>query len=165
MQLKILISACLLGEPVRYDGRSKEVGDDILSEWQRSGHLVPICPEVAGGLAVPREPAEMQSNHRIVTKSQLDVTEAFEQGAQQAVQWVNDYHIGMAIMTDLSPSCGSSRVYDGSFSGRLISGAGMTVQRLRAAGVTVFSQHQLQQARQYWCELIGISMSGPETGN
>ncbi|WP_428243382.1 DUF523 domain-containing protein [Gynuella sp.] len=148
--MKVLISACLLGEPVRYDGKGKPVTSPILQQWQQSGQLLPFCPELAGGLPVPREPAEIQPDHRIVTHSQLDVTGAFELGARQAQKLVQDHGIKIAIMTDLSPSCGSTHIYDGSFGGRVVEGEGRTVQYLRQAGVRVFSQHQIDQAWQYW---------------
>lgn len=144
----ILISACLLGRPVRYDGRAKPSGaGDILARWQAEGRLVPICPEVWAGLPTPRPPAEMSGGGGadvlagqaiVAEQTGRDVTGLFVQGAHEAVAVARRHGCRYAVLTDGSPSCGSSFVYDGSFSGARMEGAGVTTAALRAAGVEVW---------------------------
>lgn len=142
---KVLVSGCLVGDRVRYNGADKRVDSDVLERWQREGRLVRFCPEVAGGLGVPRPPAERQGE-RIVTAQGLDVTREFERGAQLAVDLVRAQGITVAVLKEFSPSCGSSQVNDGTFTGTRIRGAGLTTEQLRAVGVTVFSEAQLDLA-------------------
>lgn len=156
---KILVSACLLGERVRYNGVS--IFDDaslppILRRWAAEGRLVPVCPEVAGGLGVPRPPAEIQGPGggpavlaRLVpihTKTGLDVTDAFLAGAQVALDTARRHGIRLAVLKENSPSCGSTRVHDGTFSGTKIPGMGTATTVLRAAGVEVFPETDLDAA-------------------
>jgi uncharacterized protein YbbK (DUF523 family) len=149
---KILISACLLGERVRYHGGDAQVDHPILRRWLDEGRLVPLCPEMAGGLSTPRPAAEISTRlgKRIVlTVSGLDVTDNFERGAVAAVEACSTGTIRIAILKDGSPSCGSQSVYDGSFGGRRIEGQGVTTSRLVAEGVHVFSESQLEDAAAY----------------
>ncbi len=151
---KILISACLLGQPLRYDGSALRQQDARIARWQAQGRLVPICPEVAGGLPVPRPPAEIQQGSgvdvltgrtRVISVAGDDVSDAFVHGAERALALCREHGIRVAILTESSPSCGSSRVNDGSFSGTKVPGVGVTTAMLRAAGIEVFSQHQLDE--------------------
>lgn len=153
--MKMLVSACLLGDPVRYDGASKPLDHDSLGELVASGRIIGFCPEVAGGLPVPRKPAEIQSGDgddvidggsRVLTKDGDDVTDFFLSGAQQALDLCRQHGICVAVLTESSPSCGSSRVYDGSFGGIAVAGAGVTAALLRRHGIAVFNQHQLDAA-------------------
>lgn len=147
---KILISACLLGRPVRYDGRGKELRHDLMTRWQVEGRLVPICPEVAGGLPTPRPPAEiergksgadvLQRQGHVFENTGGDVTEAFIGGAQAALQTAEDNDCRFAILTDGSPSCGSSFIYDGSFGGVRKPGSGVVTAFLKAHGIRVFPE-------------------------
>lgn len=146
---KILISACLLGEAVRYHGGDARLEHPLLQRWIAEGRLVPVCPEVAGGLGTPRPPAEIvmtATGRRVLTTGRDDVTDAFESGAELAVQASASHHIRIAILKDGSPSCGTTSVHDGSFTGRRIEGLGVAAARLAAAGVTVFSDAQLEEA-------------------
>jgi len=145
---KILVSACLLGEKVRYDGGdSRQTG--LLEQWREEGRLIVICPEVAGGLPVPRPPAEIQPGGHIITVEGENVTAAFEQGAQKALNLCKEHHIHIAILKEGSPSCGSSLINDGHFSHAKISGQGVTTQLLEANGIFVFSENELDQAEAY----------------
>ena len=144
MAERLLVSACLLGERVRYNGESLPA-DDLLQLWQQQGRLVVICPEVAGGLPVPRPPAEAQADGRILTVSGVDVSAAFAAGATQAELLARRHGIRIAILKARSPSCGSGEIYDGSFSGRRIAGDGVTAARLKALGVAVFNETQLEE--------------------
>ncbi len=146
---RILISACLIGEPVRYDGRARTLAQSIIAEWQAAGRLVPICPELVAGLGVPRPAAEI-SNHqtgsdvlagaaRVVTEGGIDVTELYMVGAAAAVAAARAGGCGFALLADGSPSCGSSFIYDGSFGRHRHLGIGVTTALLRANGIRVFA--------------------------
>ena len=153
---KVLVSACLLGQPVRYDGRASG-HPDLLQGWQAEGRVVPLCPEVAGGLPTPRPPAEIPGGQggevldgaaRVVTVGGEDVSAAFLAGARQALALVRQHGIRVAVLKAGSPSCGNRLTYDGSFSGVKVPGEGVTTALLRREGVLVFSELELEQAQQ-----------------
>lgn len=149
----VLVSACLLGERVRYDGADAALGSEALSRWEGEGRIVPFCPEVAGGLPVPRAPAELRGGDgcavlageaRVCTAAGDDVTEAFLRGARGALAVARREGISLAVLKERSPSCGSRWVYDGSFSGTRVRGEGVTTALLRQSGVTVISDEELE---------------------
>lgn len=151
---KVLVSACLLGQPVRYDGRASG-HPDLLQRWQSEGRIVPLCPEVAGGLPTPRPPAEIPGGQggavldgeaKVVTVSGEDVSAAFLAGAQLALELIRRHGIRIAILKSGSPSCGNLLTYDGTFSGTKVSGEGVTTALLRREGVQVFSELELEAA-------------------
>ena len=146
---KILISACLVGAPVRYDGKSNQIDHDILKKWQNKDILLPICPEVSGGLSTPRDPAEIQIDGVVKTQAGIDVTNQFKLGAETALKQALKYNIKIAILTEKSPSCASQFIYDGQFSRHLIEGKGLTAQLLEKNGIKVFNQFQLVEAERY----------------
>ncbi|MBD1388050.1 DUF523 domain-containing protein [Neiella sp. HB171785] len=150
---KILISSCLLGQPVRYDGAAKQLQHPILQQWFEQGLLVSMCPEIAGGLGVPRAAAEQQVDGRVITNTGADVTAAFERGARAALALAQANQCRLAVLKARSPSYGNNEVYDGSFSGRLMAGEGVTASLLRQAGIAVFNEDQLQQAAAYFAGL------------
>ncbi len=146
----ILISACLVGQAVRYDGNSKLINHTILLNWSKLGLLIPVCPEVKGGLPIPRRPAEI-FNHSdgvisVINIDGHDVTKEFDIGANIALKRCFDNGIKMAVLTESSPSCGSSKVYDGSYSSVKIDGEGVTTKLLRENDIKVFSEHELDEA-------------------
>ena len=145
---KILVSACLLGEPVRYDGNSKQSQDRILKLLMQQQRIVAFCPEVAGGLPTPRAPAEIQNhgNLHVSTNTGEDVTDAFIRGAQLALKLCQQHKIHVAVLTELSPSCGSAQIYDGQFNRQKIDGEGVTTRILRQHGIKVFNQYQFDRA-------------------
>ncbi|WP_304525164.1 DUF523 domain-containing protein [Halomonas sp. I5-271120] len=152
---KLLISACLLGQPVRYDGGAKALHDPTLERWRREGRLVAACPEVQAGMSTPRPPAEIQGGTgaavldgtaQVIARDGADVSQAFLSGAEQALALCQRHHIRVAILTEASPSCGSSALYDGSFTGQRVPGQGVTAALLERHGVRVFSQFELDQA-------------------
>ncbi|QPF74799.1 DUF523 domain-containing protein [Roseateles sp. DAIF2] len=155
-QEPLLISACLLGSPVRYHGRGAACGHALLAQWRGEGRLVPICPEVAGGLPTPRPPAEIEPGQggaavlrraaRVIDASGADVSAAFVGGAELALALARERGIRVAVLKEDSPSCGSERIYDGRFAGARVAGEGVSAALLRAAGLLVFSEHQLEQA-------------------
>lgn len=132
--MNILVSACLLGLPCRYDGRS--VPCEVLAEKAKGHTLIPFCPEIYGGLPTPRDPAERVGD-RVLTRSGADVTEAYRRGAQQAVFTARLLNCAHALLKEKSPSCGCGLIYDGTFSRTLAQGNGLTAQLLMENGVTV----------------------------
>jgi uncharacterized protein YbbK (DUF523 family) len=159
---RILVSACLLGQPVRFDGTGRRSDDVLFERWRSEGRLVPICPEVRGGLPVPRPPAEISggSGHDvldgravIVTPDGADVTEHFLEGARQALQRARDHGIRVAVLKEGSPSCGSTRIHDGSFAGRKVPGEGVTAALLERHGIAVFAEDAMAAAAARLAEL------------
>lgn len=146
---RILVSACLLGEKVRYDGAGKTLSHDIWQKWQDEGRLVSICPEVSGGLPVPRLPAEMADKDTVINAKGEDVTDAFIVGAEQALRLTQKHNIHLAVLKENSPSCGSHFIYDGTFSGTKKTGQGITAALLLKNGIKVFSENELEQAQKF----------------
>jgi len=142
---KILVSACLLGCPVRYDGQSKPSHHDHLQRLHARGWLVPFCPEQAGGLPTPRPAAEIQEDGRVMTQCGQDVTTPFLHGAELALETCQKERIHYAILKQSSPSCGSNTIYDGHFKQRKIPGEGMTCKMLRQHGIEVYSEENLDE--------------------
>lgn len=141
--MNILVSHCFLGEPCRYDGASRL--DRQIIELHRYGHnLIPVCPEVLGGLDTPRAPAELQPDGRVLTADGADVTAAYRAGAEQALTIARENNCTVAVLKARSPSCGSGQIYDGSFSRQLTNGWGVTAQLLREAGLTVMDEEHLE---------------------
>ena len=135
----LLISACLLGAKCKYSGGSNALPPETLAALKARYHLIPVCPEVAGGLPVPREPGERQGD-RVVSRSGRDVTEAYRRGAEAALALAGRFGCRKALLKARSPSCGSGQIYDGSFSGRLIGGDGVAAALLREAGLVVLNE-------------------------
>ena len=154
MSHKVLVSRCLLGHRVRYDGGASGPYAQ-LAQWQDEGRVIALCPEVAGGLPTPRAAAEIPGGQgvevlagkaSVITTEGEDVTEAFVSGAQQALALVERHGIRIAILKANSPSCGNRLTYDGSFSGTKVEGQGVTAALLTRAGVQVFSELELEEA-------------------
>jgi len=135
----IIISACLLGEPCRFDGQGKH--NSSLLEVLKNKHLISVCPEVEGGLTIPRPPAEINGN-RVLRESGEDVTRQFEVGAELCVTAGIGARATLAILKSRSPACGCGQVYDGSFSKTLISGDGIFTQLLKKSGIECISDEQ-----------------------
>jgi len=136
----VLVSACLLGTCCNHEGaHSRRAAVEALGETHR---LVPICPEVCGGLTTPRPAAERRGD-RVVTEAGEDVTEFYERGAVEAVELAHAVGARRAILKARSPSCGSSQIYDGTFTRTLVDGEGVTASALRAVGVQVCSEEDL----------------------
>lgn len=140
----IAVSACLAGVPCRYDGGANSV--DEMTRLVKSKEAACVCPECMGGLSTPREPAEivggsaedvLSGRAQVLTKSGADVTDAFVNGAYAALEFCRAHGITEAVLKAKSPSCGCGMVYDGTFSGRLIPGDGVTAALLRRNGVSV----------------------------
>ncbi len=164
---KMLISACLLTHeameealsrlpeaerlvslcdwPYRYDGNSKALPDERLARWAEEGRLVPICPEVMGGLPVPRDPSEIRDG-RVISRAGADVTAEYARGAELTLGLAKKLDASVTILKQGSPSCGSREIYDGTFSGRKIPGRGVAAEMLAEAGLTVFDETELDRA-------------------
>ncbi|WP_458128725.1 DUF523 domain-containing protein [Pseudomonas sp. Z2-11] len=151
---KILVSRCLLGHRVRYDGGASGPFD-LLQHWLDEGRLVPLCPEVAGGLPTPRPAAEipggqgarvLDGNAAVITTEGEDVSAQFLSGAYQALALAREHGIRIAVLKANSPSCGNLLTYDGTFSGVKVSGEGVTAALLKRNGVRVFSELELAEA-------------------
>ncbi|MEG1504065.1 MAG: DUF523 domain-containing protein [Enterococcus sp.] len=148
------ISACLGGIACRYDGRSNE--SPLLKELVATDQAIVVCPEVLGGLPIPRIPAEIQGgdgfdvwNHhaKVIDKNGLDVTEAFKEGAILAFEQLQHLQVTELILKEKSPSCGSTMIYDGSFSGNRIKGVGVATAYFIQKGLTVYSEENWQEMR------------------
>lgn len=151
---KILVSRCLLGQRVRYDGQAFTPIEWLLA-WQKQGRIIAICPEVDGGLTIPRPPAEILNGQGcqvldgqcpVMTIDGQDVREAFLKGAHQALDLARKHHIRLAVLKARSPSCGNRETYDGHFRGRCVPGEGVTAAALRRMGVIVFNEMELEKA-------------------
>lgn len=142
---RVLISSCLLGAEVRYHGGAARIESAILDRWRAEGRIVEVCPEVAGGLSTPRPPAEIVGV-RVITSEGRDVTAAFDAGADRAVSLAQQHAVRVAVLKSRSPSCGISETYDGTFTGRLKPGMGVTATALMQIGVQLFDETQLAEA-------------------
>jgi uncharacterized protein YbbK (DUF523 family) len=152
---KILISACLLGKRVRYDGNTLTVTDQKLQDWISKGWVASVCPEVDAGMSIPRVPAEISNDdgHQVLlgeanvrTKTGDDVTAFFLKGARIALDLCLKHNVKVAVLSESSPSCGSSTIYDGRFSATKIEGVGVTTALLQNNGIQVFNQFDLLKA-------------------
>jgi uncharacterized protein YbbK (DUF523 family) len=152
----VLVSACLIGSPVRYNGAHKRSGSEVLRRWLAEGRVVPVCPEIAGGLPVPRPPAEIAGGAggtavlaglaQVVDLAGNDLSAQFISGARHSLEQVQSKGIRVAVLKEGSPSCGSDYIHDGTFSGSRVHGRGVTAALLASAGVRVFSEAQFDEA-------------------
>ncbi len=140
--MKILVSACLLGTACRYDGQSKQY--PLVEELCCRHQVVPVCPEQLGGLPTPRPPAERQGEC-VVTREGGDVTEQYRRGAQQVLELAKMLGCTAAVLKEKSPSCGSGRIYDGSFTGTMADGWGVTAELLRREGLRVLGESEVEE--------------------
>lgn len=137
----LLVSACLVGVKCNHLGRHSR-SEAVVALGERH-QLIPVCPEVVGGLPIPRPAAELQPGGRVVTGSGDDVTEFYRRGAETAVALAQAHGVTEAVLKARSPSCGCHEVYDGTFSRTRIAGEGVTARALRQAGVRVRSEEDL----------------------
>lgn len=136
----ILVSACLLGVCCRYDGESKPNSD--VTALREKFLLIPICPEVDGGLPTPRTPSERVGD-KVLMRDGKDVTKNYEAGAREALRLAEQYGAKSAILKARSPSCGKGQIYDGSFSGKLTSRDGVAAELLRKNGISVYTDEEI----------------------
>ena len=152
---KILVSACLMGHAVRYDGSAKPLIHPAMQRWQAQGRLVALCPEMSAGLPVPRPPAEIEGGQdgevvlagaaRVLENTGRDVTAAFLAGAENALRLARAHDCRFALLIDGSPSCGSGFIYDGTFSGARRTGSGVVAALLRREGIAVYAHTRIEE--------------------
>ena len=139
--MTVLVSACLLGVSCRYDGRSK--GHPLAEELLKKHTVIPICPEIFGGLPTPRPPAERQGDG-VFTENGADVTDNYRRGAEEVLRLARLYGCEVAILKERSPACGSGQIYDGSFSHTLTGGFGVAAELLESSGVRVMGESEIE---------------------
>ena len=140
--MKILVSACLLGENCKYNGGNNK-NEDVIKLGEKHT-LVPICPECFAGLPIPRTPAEIKDG-RVYNKLGEDITDAFEDGAEKALYVAEESGCRVAVLKERSPSCGFGKIYDGTFTGTLTNGNGIAAQLLWENGITVVGESRLDK--------------------
>lgn len=145
----ILVSSCLMGVRCRYNGTGEAA--EWLKNLSEYAILIPVCPEVMGGLPTPREPAERRG-FWVVTKTGTDVTTAYEQGAAAVLSLAQWFRSPCAVLKERSPSCGSRKIYDGTHSGRLIPGDGVTAELLKRYGIHVFGESEGKKLKDFMDE-------------
>ena len=159
---KVLISGCLVGLKVRYHGGDALCNSQIIDRWTKEGRIISICPEVSAGLSIPRPSSEiingtakdvLNGNAKVVTHTNIDRTDLFIKGAFNALSLAKKFNIKVAVLKKDSPSCGNTTIYDGSFSGKIIPGSGVTAQLLNNNGIRVFNELELNEADIYMCSL------------
>lgn len=141
------MSACLLGVHCRYDGKCQNIPEfeEKLPKLMEKYNLIPVCPEIMGGLSTPRIPAEITPEKSVVNKEGKDVTEQFKRGGWEAVNLAKLYNCHYAVLKARSPSCGSGQVYDGTFSKTLVMGDGIAAEMLKKHGVRVLSENNFEE--------------------
>lgn len=140
--MNLLISACLMGIKCRYDGKQKKIPE--LDRLMESYVLIPVCPEVLGGLPTPRVPSERRGE-AVVTRDGRDVTENYRQGARESLRICQMTHTDCALLKERSPSCGFGSIYDGTFTGTLCPGDGVCAALLKQHGVRVYGESQVTE--------------------
>ena len=151
-EIKVLISACLLGDNVKYSGGNNLTPELVTLLEKYNVKIVKICPECFAGLPIPRVPSEIRGD-KVFSKDGWDITEEFLSGAEKTYQIAKRKRVDFAILKERSPSCGNSFIYDGSFSGKVIQGQGLTARKLNEENIIVFSEENLEEIEKYLVEL------------
>lgn len=136
----ILVSACLLGSNCKYNGLNNK--NDKVLEYIKDKNVIPICPEIMGGLPIPRTPSEIKDN-KVITKEGIDVTNNYYKGAEEVLYLAKLFNIKKALLKSKSPSCGKNKIYDGSFTSSIIEGHGITTKLLIENGIEVITEEEL----------------------
>ncbi len=139
MKERLLISACFLGSRCKYNGGHNALPEETLAALRERWELVPVCPETAGGLPIPREPSE-RSGSRVLSSGGADVSAEYEKGAQTALTLARRFGCRTTLLKERSPSCGAGVIYDGSFSHTTVHGDGVAAEKLRAEGLRLFGE-------------------------
>ena len=141
--MNIIVSACLLGMKCRYDGSGQMLMQ--MQELKEKHHLIPVCPEIYGGLSTPRDAAE-KIGDRVFTQSGEEVTQEYRKGAKEIGLLADFFQCQYAILKERSPSCGHGMIYDGSFTGTIVPGEGITAKLLLENGIRVIGETQIEEA-------------------
>ena len=144
MKEKLLISACLLGFCCKYDGGTNTLPADTIAALREQYELIPVCPETAGGLPIPRAPSERRGG-RVLSREGNDVTDEYEKGALLALALAERFGCRRALLKERSPSCGTGEIYDGTFSHSRVPGDGVAAEALRKAGLTLCGESELEK--------------------
>ncbi len=142
MKKAILISACLLGLRCRYDGKNKPISPELISALNEKYSLIPVCPEIYGGLPTPR-PSSERNGSEVRSSDGRDVTAEYLRGAEECLSLARICGADAAILKQKSPSCGTKLIYDGSFGRRLISGMGVTAELLLSEGFSLYDEDDI----------------------
>ena len=142
MREKLLISACLLGRNCKYNGGNNYA--PLTEALKERYELVPVCPECLGGLPIPHEPSERVGD-RVLSKSGADVTAAFQRGAEKTLALALQHGVKKAVLKERSPSCGCGSIYDGTFTGTVVSGSGVAAELLLAHGVEIYGESRMEE--------------------
>ena len=144
---KLLISSCLLGENVKYDGSNNSLSKDFLDKLKEKYELFSFCPEVAGGLPTPRVPCEIISQNplKIVNKNNEDKTIEFVNGANKTLELCRKEGIKIALLKANSPSCSNHFIYDGTFSSTKIKSNGVTTNQLLLNNILIYNELEIKE--------------------
>ncbi len=142
MKEKILVSSCLLGNNVKYNGGNNNC--PLIEKVKEQFDIITVCPEVSGGLPIPRFPSEIQSNNKVVNNQSTDVTKEYQKGANIALELCKKHNIKIAILKEKSPSCGTHFIYNGDFDGTVIEGQGITTNLLIKNDIKVYSENEIE---------------------
>lgn len=146
MKENLLVSSCLLGELVKYNGSHNKIDTNLLKELKNKYNIIPVCPEVQGGLDTPRIPCEIISYNpiKVINKNQEDKTKEFLKGANIALELCKEFNISKALLKANSPSCSNEKVYDGTFSSKLIIQKGITSNLLEKHHIKIYNENQIE---------------------
>ena len=144
MKEQLLISACLLGFRCKYDGGTNSQPAETLAALRERYELIPVCPETAGGLPIPRAPSERRDG-RVLSREGNDVTGEYEKGARVALALAERFGCRKALLKERSPSCGTGEIYDGTFSHTRVPGDGVAAEALRRAGLTLCGESEIEK--------------------
>lgn len=156
--IKILVSSCLFGCKVRYHGGDAKLSHILFDQWIAEGRVLHFCPEISAGLSVPRISSEIiggdgknvyAGEAKVVSKLGEDKTEAFLKGAHLMLAFALHHHITVAVLKKDSPSCGNTTIYDGTYSGKIKKGSGVSASLLISHGIQVFNETQLEEVQHY----------------
>lgn len=140
--MKIMVSACLLGDNVKYNGGNNK--NDELIKFLKDYEVIKVCPECFGGLSIPRVPSEIKNN-KVFSKEGKDVSNEFILGANKTLDIAKKNNIKVAILKQNSPSCGFGTIYDGTFTHTLINGDGITSKLLNENGITILNENNYKE--------------------
>ncbi len=140
MREKVLVSACLLGVNCKYDGHNNE--NDKVLKYLEDKEIIPICPEIMGGLSTPRDPSE-RVGKKVYSNKGLDVTDKFTRGAEETLRLARKLNVHKAILKARSPSCGYQKIYDGTFNHQIIDGHGITAELLKKNGFEILTEEDI----------------------
>ena len=137
---KILVSACLLGINCKYDGNNN-MNEKVL-DYLKDKEVIPVCPEIYGGLTTPRTPSEIVGD-KVITKGKIDVTKEYLKGAEETLKLAKWFNVKKALLKAKSPSCGNKEIYDGTFTGNKIIGMGITAKLLKENGIEILNENEI----------------------